>query len=303
MFNPQNAAKLYSISLGEDLPPAAKPYALFLKPLQTFLLASLDVGNPTTFVPAVTIKATFELFLSSYLGDLYNPVGILRENESLRRTQGRGDLAFKTRSVNPSAPQILELPHRSFLGLLKAVLKSESFRLAFRDKITKKFASGEILASESILRPEFLPYVDTISTHRIATLFNAGLKPLADQLPDSLLALADSRFESDPDLSRQTFTRFKPSEHARLYLPELELSSLNREFEHASRAANLETKRQVSRYQAKLGVLLASGVVKANDPEFLDEVALETLRNNVIKSRLQDSSPGNTDLLTAPITE
>lgn len=283
MLNLESAKHLYTLVPDVRLPPAAQPYCAFLKPLQAFFLTALDLGNPSTFVPLVTAKASFELFISTYLGDSYAPLELLASNDSSRKEKRLLPLGYSSRAKSPGQLPVLTIPYRSFASLISGVLGSKSFREAFRAQVAERFAAGEISAAQSVLMPEFVPGSVTLSVGRVPVIMNAGLLPVSRVLPDKILSIADARFDGDPALSRSTFPRFKPSEQAATFLPENELYTLNATFDSVSRAASVAAKRNVSRYQAKYATLLESGIVKADDPKFLDQAALDSLRMGALR--------------------
>lgn len=257
----------------QPLPPTAFPYGFLVKPLQAFLLSCLEFGNPTSYVPAVTLKAAFELFLSSYLGDEYRPQDVIAATNARRRQERRMPLQCSFRS-RPGGIRVIDLPGMAFFPLLEATLASQAFRKALNALLDAEFACGSITASQKVLTPEFLPFVERVSGQRIPTVFNVGILPLSRPMPDRLLAAVDPRFDADPELSRATFPRFKMLEHANLALPVEELEALKQAFDGVSRAGRNRAKRLKSSYSAKLASLYAAKATSKDDPAFLDEDAL-----------------------------
>lgn len=276
MLDTSKTPRLYE-AFPPPLPPTASPYGFLLKPLRAFLLSAIDLGNPAAFVPAATVKAAFELFLSAYLSEEYRPSDIIRVTNETRRRERRMPLECSFRGRDGSF-KVLDLPNMAFLPLLAAAIASKEFRAAFEAQVLERFEAGEITASQRVLMPEFLPFVGRVSSKRVPVLFNAGILPVGRPLPDDLLREVDPRFEADPPLSRATFPRFKLVDLAHACLPEGEIAELTKTFESVQRSGLNGANRIVRRFRLKLANLYASGATRADDPKFLDADALAKSR-------------------------
>lgn len=145
-----------------------RSYAFLLVPLLEFLRTACRAGQTEDALPLPIFKAAFELYLSAYRKDLYNPEAfITTANEEYRKPLLLRPL---TLTFHPDSP-VVDFPVKIFTAMANIALEHLSF-------------------SDPLLLPSNSPHLRTIGTQRLQTIFNLSLLPPSLENPFSLQSYA-----------------------------------------------------------------------------------------------------------------
>lgn len=270
-------ASIYELDpVRAGLPTPARAYAFLVKPLRHFLLSCVDTGNPNAFTPVATVKAAFELYLSTYLGDVYQFEKVISDMQRSRAKKNLPllKLPFRQQAVGSSGSvKIPDFSEVIFSPLLRTVLTSVAFREELESQMRSLVLAREVPASKLLLLPTFFPTIERLGTNRYPVLMNAGIFPKSRALPDELLSMADSRFASDPEVSRETFPTFCFATEATRFLPEEAIRELTHLYEKTQRSGNVHLKNKSILARLRRAELIRAGALSDADPHFFDETA------------------------------